>query len=103
MGENCGKGEEGGDVLSQSLLLQAHNSERNRTLRRSLCLALLISTHSLWASDLILKSVPVQVYFSPNSGCQDAIVGIINHTKKTILVQAYNFKCTHSGSSQEGP
>lgn len=33
----------------------------------------------------------IQVYFSPNGGCTDAIVNSLNQAKKTILVQAYSF------------
>ena len=34
---------------------------------------------------------PIQVYFSPNGGCTDAIVKEINNSKTEILVQAYSF------------
>ncbi|MDA8408224.1 MAG: phospholipase D family protein [Deltaproteobacteria bacterium] len=37
---------------------------------------------------------PVQVYFSPNGGCTDAIIKQIDEAKSTILVQAYSFTST---------
>lgn len=42
------------------------------------------------------KTIPIptsqiQVYFSPNGGCTDAIVNTLNGAKRTILVQAYSF------------
>jgi phosphatidylserine/phosphatidylglycerophosphate/cardiolipin synthase-like enzyme len=39
-------------------------------------------------------SVPtsqIQVYFSPNGGCTEAVVNALNQAKKTLLVQAYSF------------
>ena len=33
----------------------------------------------------------VQVWFSPNGGCTEAVVTAIENAKKTILVQAYSF------------
>jgi phosphatidylserine/phosphatidylglycerophosphate/cardiolipin synthase-like enzyme len=65
--------------------------ERTRTLRRILGFTLLVSSPSLWASNLVLKNVPVQVFFSPNGGAQAAVVSAITKAKKTILVQAYSF------------
>jgi phosphatidylserine/phosphatidylglycerophosphate/cardiolipin synthase-like enzyme len=44
--------------------------------------------------DLTLNSTPVQVYFSPNGGCTDAIVKAISEAKSEILVQAYSFTST---------
>jgi phosphatidylserine/phosphatidylglycerophosphate/cardiolipin synthase-like enzyme len=41
----------------------------------------------IWAS----KENKIEVYFSPNGGCTDAIVKRIDAAKKTILVQAYSF------------
>ena len=42
--------------------------------------------------DLIfLKGTPVNVYFSPNGGCTDAIINEIEQAKTEILVQAYSF------------
>ncbi len=37
---------------------------------------------------------PVQVYFSPNGGCTDAIIKQIDNSKSEILVQAYSFTST---------
>src|SRR5690242_3539189 len=37
------------------------------------------------------KLPPIDVYFSPQGGCTDAIVDEINAAKDTILVQAYSF------------
>ena len=34
---------------------------------------------------------PVQVYFSPNGGCTDAIINQIDNAKSERLVQAYSF------------
>ena len=36
----------------------------------------------------------IQVYFSPNGGCTDAILGQLKAAKKTVLVQAYWFTST---------
>lgn len=41
--------------------------------------------------DLTLNNTPVQLYFSPNGGCTDAIVKEINNSKTEILFQAYSF------------
>jgi phosphatidylserine/phosphatidylglycerophosphate/cardiolipin synthase-like enzyme len=41
-----------------------------------------------------LGNPPVQVYFSPNGGCTDAIIKQINNAKSEILVQAYSFTST---------
>lgn len=38
-----------------------------------------------------LNNTPTQVYFSPDGGCQDAIVREISKAKQEILVQAYSF------------
>ena len=43
------------------------------------------------ATDLTLSPTTVQVYFSPNGGCTEAIISQINNTKSEILVQAYSF------------
>jgi len=37
---------------------------------------------------------PVQVYFSPNGGCTEAIIKEIDNAKSEILVQAYSFTST---------
>ncbi len=39
--------------------------------------------------DFILTNVPVQIYFSPQGGCTEAIVAALNEAKGEILVQAY--------------
>jgi len=47
---------------------------------------------SLHADEITLpKDTPVQVFFSPNGGCTDAIIGTISKSKSEILVQAYIF------------
>jgi phosphatidylserine/phosphatidylglycerophosphate/cardiolipin synthase-like enzyme len=43
------------------------------------------------AVELNLNNTSSQVYFSPNGGCQDAIVREIGKAKSEILVQAYSF------------
>ncbi len=43
------------------------------------------------ATDVTVNSTPVQVYFSPNGGCTDAIVRELGKAKQEILVQAYSF------------
>jgi len=42
------------------------------------------------ASDVV-SGADIQVYFSPNGGCTDAIVFELNNAKQTVLVQAYSF------------
>jgi phosphatidylserine/phosphatidylglycerophosphate/cardiolipin synthase-like enzyme len=44
-----------------------------------------------YAVDLTLDKTQVQVYFSPDGGCTDAINKMIGQTKWKILVQAYSF------------
>jgi phosphatidylserine/phosphatidylglycerophosphate/cardiolipin synthase-like enzyme len=51
----------------------------------------LIAWIPTWSTNLIIKNAPTEVYFSPNGGCQDAVVSTIRHAKKSILVQAYSF------------
>ena len=41
-----------------------------------------------------LGNPPVQIYFSPNGGCTDAIIKQIDNAKSEILVQAYSFTST---------
>jgi phosphatidylserine/phosphatidylglycerophosphate/cardiolipin synthase-like enzyme len=43
------------------------------------------------SQDLVLNNTPVQVYFSPDGGCTEAIIKEINNSKSEILVQAYSF------------
>jgi phosphatidylserine/phosphatidylglycerophosphate/cardiolipin synthase-like enzyme len=50
---------------------------------RSILLALFIAV-SAFASD-------IQVYFSPNGGCTEAVVNNLNKATNTVLVQAYSF------------
>ena len=42
---------------------------------------------------------PVQVYFSPNGGCTDAIIKQIDNAKSEILLQAYSFTSTSIAKS----
>ena len=44
-----------------------------------------------FAYDLTLQNTPVQVYFSPRGGAQDALVATIGQSKDSIFVQAYSF------------
>jgi phosphatidylserine/phosphatidylglycerophosphate/cardiolipin synthase-like enzyme len=49
-------------------------------------------TPTIHAADITLpKDTPVQVFFSPNGGCTDAIIDTISKSKSEILVQAYIF------------
>jgi phosphatidylserine/phosphatidylglycerophosphate/cardiolipin synthase-like enzyme len=43
------------------------------------------------AKDLTLSNTPVQVCFSPNGGCTQAIVAELEKAKSEVLVQAYSF------------
>lgn len=43
------------------------------------------------AADLTLNSTPVQIFFSPQGGCTEAIVNEIGNAKSEIYVQAYSF------------
>ena len=38
-----------------------------------------------------VPAADIQVFFSPNGGCTDAIVDVLGQAKETILVQAYSF------------
>ena len=40
---------------------------------------------------LKLTAADVQVFFSPNGGCTDAVVENVGRAKSTVLVQAYSF------------
>lgn len=40
------------------------------------------------------KPTEIQVYFSPNGGCTDAVVAELGRAKKSIYVQAYSFTST---------
>lgn len=47
---------------------------------------------SLYAADITLqKDTLVHVYFSPNGGCTQALIDVINKSRSEILVQAYIF------------
>ena len=41
--------------------------------------------------DLNLNNVNTQIYFSPNGGCQQAIVKEISNAKKSVYVLAYSY------------
>jgi phosphatidylserine/phosphatidylglycerophosphate/cardiolipin synthase-like enzyme len=68
-------------------------------MRKSLLLVSVLLASSLFAyfptsypaKDLILTNTQVQVYFSPQGGCTEAIVAELNKAKSEILVQAYFF------------
>jgi phosphatidylserine/phosphatidylglycerophosphate/cardiolipin synthase-like enzyme len=53
--------------------------------------AILAISGQAMAASLTLNNTPVEVYFSPNGGAQDAIVREIGKAKTSILVQAYSF------------
>jgi hypothetical protein len=55
----------------------------------SICFAVISSLQISLAADIALNNTPVQIYFSPNGGCTDAIVDEIDNAKSEILVQAY--------------
>jgi len=44
-----------------------------------------------FAANLTLNSTPVQILFSPDDNCTDAIVNEINKAKANIYVQAFSF------------
>ena len=56
-----------------------------------LLLILLFGCSNTQATDVALNNTATQVYFSPNGGCTNAIVGEISKAKTEILVQAYSF------------
>jgi phosphatidylserine/phosphatidylglycerophosphate/cardiolipin synthase-like enzyme len=60
-------------------------------MRRLISTLLLLFAFPVFASDLVLKNAPAQVYFSPNGGCTDAVVATIGHARKSIRVLAYSF------------
>lgn len=57
----------------------------------SILLLILCSCYASQAKNITFNNVPAQVYFSPQGGCTEAIVGEINKAKKEVLVQAYSF------------
>jgi phosphatidylserine/phosphatidylglycerophosphate/cardiolipin synthase-like enzyme len=63
-----------------------------RSLTAFLFVALLMSFQLGHAADLTLpKDTAIQVYFSPDGGCTDAINYAISQSRQEILVQAYSF------------
>jgi phosphatidylserine/phosphatidylglycerophosphate/cardiolipin synthase-like enzyme len=44
-----------------------------------------------WAVEEPRPLPPIEVYFSPNGGCTDAIVKAVHDAQSSILVQAYSF------------
>ncbi|MGO8698346.1 MAG: phospholipase D family protein [Limisphaerales bacterium] len=52
-----------------------------------LCCALAIVGTRCWAG----SQPAIDVYFSPQGGCTEAVVNALNHAAKTVLVQAYSF------------
>jgi phosphatidylserine/phosphatidylglycerophosphate/cardiolipin synthase-like enzyme len=45
----------------------------------------------LGATSSLAQAGSIRVYFSPNGGCTDAIIGEIDQAKTEILLQAYSF------------
>ena len=45
----------------------------------------------LGATCAVAQAGSIRVYFSPNSGCTDAILCELNRAKSEILLQAYSF------------
>ena len=63
-----------------------------RSLTAFLFVVLLIPLQPGHATDLTLpKDTSIQVYFSPDGGCTDAINKVLGQAKQEILVQAYSF------------
>jgi phosphatidylserine/phosphatidylglycerophosphate/cardiolipin synthase-like enzyme len=57
----------------------------------SLCFVVALWVVPAFAYDLTLQNTPVQVFFSPRNGAQDALVATIGQAKDSIFVQAYSF------------
>jgi phosphatidylserine/phosphatidylglycerophosphate/cardiolipin synthase-like enzyme len=55
-----------------------------------LCIVLLPSNQITHAADLTLNNTPTKICFSPQGGCTEAIVSVINDAKTEVLVQAYS-------------
>jgi len=56
----------------------------------------LVLGYQLWelqrqATARVAGPLTYEVYFSPDGGCTDAIVGALNGAKRRVLVQAYSF------------
>jgi phosphatidylserine/phosphatidylglycerophosphate/cardiolipin synthase-like enzyme len=64
------------------------------TILFSLTVLIYSSTYSN-NTTLILNETPVQVYFSPDGGCTEAIINEITNAKSEILIQAYSFNSVH--------
>jgi phosphatidylserine/phosphatidylglycerophosphate/cardiolipin synthase-like enzyme len=63
-----------------------------RSLTAFLFIVLLIPFQTGHATDLTLpKDTSIQVYFSPDGGCTDAINYVLGQAGQEILVQAYSF------------
>ena len=71
-------------------------TEESQSVKRSLTaflfVVLLIPLQPGYATDLTLfKDTSIQVYFSPDGGCTNAINKLIGQARQEILVQAYSF------------
>lgn len=53
-------------------------------------ISLAVSLPTVFASDTY-RPAAVQVFFSPDGGCTDAVVAELAHAKKSVYVQAYSF------------
>ena len=63
-----------------------------RILTAFLLIVLLIPFQPGHATDLTLpKDASIQVYFSPDGGCTDAINKVLGQARQEILVEAYSF------------
>ena len=60
-------------------------------MRKILLLILLLLPIQGYAYDLTLNNVNTQIYFSPNGGCQHAIIKEISNAKRSVYVQAYSY------------
>ncbi|MBC7808525.1 MAG: phospholipase D family protein [Akkermansiaceae bacterium] len=88
-------------VFSGVVLITGGMSVRTRVARIGLSLALIalpgIAALSYYKYEAVPPSRviqgrgPVEVRFSPNGGCTEAIVAQISGAKKSVLVQAYSF------------
>ena len=56
-----------------------------------LCVLVAVCLGSSESPKAITQVAAVEVYFSPDGGCTDAIVREINSAQRTLLVQAYSF------------
>ena len=60
------------------------SAQKNYRMRNILLSLLLVITIHATAAD-------IQVYFSPDGGCTEAVVRELGKAKSTVLVQAYSF------------